>query len=404
MRVVVLDHTAALGGAEIALSRLLPALDGDRYEVSVLLFADGPLVERLRDAGTAVEVRPLDPATATLERTAVTRSPWRAAQAAGRAAAFTVGLARALRRERADLVVANSLKAALIGGTAATLARTPWVWHLHDRLSEDYLPGPVARVLRGLARRAPRQVVVNSQATLRSLGPIPADRVVVAYPGLPAPAFAPRDEPSSGDPVVGIVGRISPTKGQREFVDAAAQVVASHPEARFVVVGAALFAEGAYEAELRAYVAERGLTDHVAFTGWLADPSQTLRTLDLLVHASPVPEPFGQVVVEAMAVGIPVVATAAGGVVEILDPAGSGDTDVVTDRSVRRTPLGQLVPPADVDALATAVRWVLDHPVDAAAAAARARASAQERFTLERTAEAVTTAWDRALAGRSASS
>jgi glycosyltransferase involved in cell wall biosynthesis len=383
VRVVVLDHTAQLGGAELALLRTCAALDRARVDVTVVLFADGPLAGRLRDAGVAVRVLPLDPRIAGTDRAAAGRSVVGAARSVAVTLPFVVRLARLLRALDADVVHTTSLKADLIGLLAAPLARRPLVWHVHDRIAEDYLPVPVARVLRAAARRGPRHVVVNSMATARTLLPLPRGWTL-AYPGL-APgqvAADPAARPAPAEPVVGLVGRVSPTKGQREFVEACALLVDRFPAARFRIVGAALFAERAYEDEVRALVAARGLADRVELTGWVADPVATIDGLSVLVHASPVPEPFGQVVVEGMARGVPVVATAGGGVDEIAVAADG------TERCL-------LVPPRDVPALADAIARVLDRPQEAAARADRAWKDVQADYAIARTAERLTSVWER---------
>jgi len=388
VRVAVLDHTAQLGGAELALLRTVRALDPAAVEVTVVLFADGPLAGRLRDAGVAVRVLPLDPRIAQTDRAAAGRSAVGAARSAAATLPFVARLARLLRDLQPDVVHTTSLKADVIGLPAARLARRPLVWHVHDRIAEDYLPAPVARALRMLARRGPRHVVVNSRATAATLLPLPRGWTL-AYPGLAPEQVAadPAGRPAPAAPVIGLVGRVSPTKGQREFVAAAALLAERFPDARFRVVGAALFEEQAYEVELRAQVAALGLADRVELTGWAADPVGEIDRLSVLVHASPVPEPFGQVVVEGMARGVPVVATAGGGVDEI----------AVADDG---TPRCLVVPPRDVPALAEAVARVLDRPEEAAARADRAWKDVQADYAVARTAERLTAVWRRASRAR----
>ncbi|MBW0252674.1 glycosyltransferase [Cellulomonas sp. PS-H5] len=383
VRVVVLDHTAQLGGAELALLRTVRALDPAAVEVTVVLFADGPLAGRLRDAGVAVRVLPLDSRIAQTDRAAAGRSALGAARSAAATLPFVARLARLLRDLQPDVVHTTSLKADVLGLPAARLARRPLVWHVHDRIAEDYLPAPVARVLRVLARRGPRHVVVNSHATARTLLPLPRGWTL-AYPGLAPEQVAadPAARPAPATPVIGLVGRVSPTKGQREFVAAAALLTERFPDARFRVVGAALFEEQAYEVELRAQVAALGLTDRVELTGWVADPVGEIDRLSVLVHASPVPEPFGQVVVEGMARGVPVIATAGGGIDEIAVAADG-------------TPRCLVVPPRDVPALAEAVAQVLDRPEEAAARADRAWKDVQADYAVARTAERLTAVWRR---------
>lgn len=390
VRVVVLDHTAQPGGAELALLRTCAALDPAQVAVTVVLFADGPLAGRLRATGAAVRVLPLDARIAATGRAAAGRSAAGAARSVAGTLPFVVRLARLLRELDPDVVHSTSLKADLIGLPAAALARRPLVWHVHDRIAEDYLPAPVARVLRVAARRGPRHVVVNSLATARTLLPLPRGWTL-AYPGLAPEQVAadPAARPVPPEPVVGLVGRISPTKGQKEFVEAAALLADRYPTARFRVVGAALFAEQGYADELRALIAARGLTGRVELTGFVEDPVAAVDALSVLVHASPVPEPFGQVVAEGMARGVPVVATAGGGVDELA---------VAPDGTARCL----VVPPRDVPALAAAVAEVLDRPEEAAARAERAWKDVQRDYAVAQTAERLTAVWRRAARPRRA--
>ncbi|GMA24867.1 hypothetical protein GCM10025864_26260 [Luteimicrobium album] len=381
LRVVVLDHTADLGGGELALARLCAALDPAEVQVKVIVFADGPLVGRLRDQGTDVEVLVLGEGVRSRSRDAL--GTWGSARSAWAAVPFVLRLARRLRVLRPDLVHTQSLKADVLGSVAAGLARTPVVWHVHDRIADDYLPPRVARVFRWLIRRVPRAVVANSEATAVTLGRPDA---VVAYPGFAPEQVRPDGGRTHVDPnpaVVGLVGRISPTKGQLELVAAAPGVLAAHLGTRFRLVGAPLFGGEDYAAEVEAEIGRRGLGDAVEVTGHVDDVAGVLDGLTVLVHASPVPEPFGQVVVEGMVRGVPVIATDAGGVPEILRGDDAG-------------PLGVLVPPGDSDALAEALVGVLDDPAGRRRRAEAAFAVATERFAVERTAEIVTATWRRA--------
>lgn len=384
VRVLVLDHTAQLGGAELATVRLCAALDPRRATVRALLFADGPLVGRLRAAGVPVSVLALDPEVAGTERRAVLRGPAATLRALARTAPFVLALARAIRASGADVVHATSLKADLLALPAAALAGRPLVWHVHDLLTAEYLGGRLARVLRVLAAVGPSALVVNSRATAATVPARSRRRLptVVAPPGLaPEQIRASAPDARSTAPVVGIVGRISPTKGQDVFLRAAAQVAQARPDARFRIVGAALFAEQEYADAVARLIDTLGLAGRVELAGFAAEPAAAIDALDLVVHASPVAEPFGQVVAEAMARGVPVVATRGGGVEEIVAPDGV-------------PPLGRLVPPADPAALAVAI---LDALADEGrtVVARRAHRDVAERFPVSATAEAVTAVWER---------
>lgn len=378
MRVLVLDHTAQLGGAELALARALSATDRSRAVVRVLLFSDGPLVGRLRAQGVPVRVVPLDERVVGTERSAVLTGPVGTLRTVGRAVPFVLRLAREIRASGAEVVHTTSLKADVLGLPAALLAGRPLVWHVHDLLTAQYLGRPLAAVMRGLSVVGPSVVVVNSRATGATLPALV--RPVVAPPGL-APEQVRRQQrpPHDGPPVVGIVGRISPTKGQDVFLRAAAIVARQRPEVRFRIVGSALFAEQAFADGVGALVGSLGLTDRVELTGFVEDPAAAMDALDVVVHASPVAEPFGQVVVEAMARGVPVVATSGGGVDEIVLPDGV-------------PALGRLVPPGDPAALADAVLATLADP-GADRTARRAQLQVADRFPVARTASVLTAVW-----------
>lgn len=360
LRVVYLDHCAELSGAEIALARLLPALTG--VQAHVVLAQDGPLRERLLDAGATVEVLAMPERARNLKRgrVAPARLPVRSVVDVS---VYVMRLALRLRRLRPDLVHTNSLKSALYGGVAGRLAGVPLVWHARDRIADDYLPGAAVRVVRQAVRRLPAAVVANSLATLATLDlPAGGPRATVIAdpfaPRAPVAAAGPR-EPRRGLRV-GMVGRLAEWKGQHVFLEAMAKA-RPDGEDRAVLIGSAMFGEDAYELRLRRLAADLGIADRVDLLGFRPDVEVELADLDVLVHASVIPEPFGQVVVEGMALGLPVVASAAGGPAEIIDDGIDG----------------LLVDPGDVDGLAAALSMLLD---DAdlrarlgAAAAVRAR-------------------------------
>jgi len=388
-RVLVVTHTGDVGGAEIALIRLIGALDPKRFAVQVVTLEDGDLVQRLNDAGVRASVLEVG-RLARVTREQTVSSPLTMLRNL-RDTVRAARLVRArIRTENPDLVVANSLKAAVLLAVGVPGTRTPWVWHLHDRIASDYLPAAVAAALRSLARLGPRRIVANSRATARTLGRWGHGLTVVAYPGVVESAYR-REVIEKRDGPVGMIGRVSRTKGQAVFLDAAEIVAAGTADARFRIVGAALFEDREEEEALRRRTAaSEVLAPRVEWAGWADDVAAALHRLGLLVHASTTPEPFGQIVVEAMLSGVPVVATDAGGVPEILDPRGAGEP--VAD-GVRRTRSGLLVRPGDPQALARAIRWTIEHPTESTDAARFAQADAAERFGIERTAAVVGDVW-----------
>ncbi len=327
LRVVYLDHTAVPGGAEIALAELIRAMPDVRAHV--VLGADGPARHLLEQAGATVEVLPYGATALRRDAATVARA---GATTLGGTAAYTARLARRLRALKPDVVHANSLKAAVYGGPAARAARVPFVWHARDFAGPEYLPAGAVRLVRTLARTVPTVVVANSAATLASLGV--AGRVVPS----PVRPVTATPVPHEGF-VAGSAARLSPWKGQHVFLEAFAQAFGDDPSATARVVGGALFCEDDYAASLGALADRLGIQDRVVFTGQVDDVGQELTKLDVLVHSAVTPEPFGQVVVQGMSAGLPVVAANAGGPAETI-------TDGVD---------GLLVPPGDVPAYAAAL-------------------------------------------------
>jgi len=298
------------------------------------------------------------------------------------------------RTERPAIIHANNeVRTNRDALLTAVRLRIPVVVHmrwLYDQPHGD-LTVPTDRLLAKIASR----FFFISRAAAKAYDPLhipERKRIVVDNP------FAVDDyraEPSSvladelgvggAGPVLVHIGRIIPWKGQDVLVRALPTILEHEPRARVVFVGAATDAKGdAFDAELRELVADLGVTDHVRFVGARRDIADVLALATVVVHCSTTPEPFGRVVVEAMAAQRPVVAARAGGVPEI-----------VTDG---RT--GRLVGPSDPIDLARAVIELLSDPPGADAMAARARAEVEQRFSIEAHSRVVQAAYDEVLSAR----
>jgi glycosyltransferase involved in cell wall biosynthesis len=151
-------------------------------------------------------------------------------------------------------------------------------------------------------------------ATLGASSRASVPRFVIPDP-LPAAPAVPR--PNGRSLTYGVVGRLAPWKGQDLFLRAFARAFPTGQE-HAVLVGGALFGEDDYAGELPRLAADLGIADRVEFRGHRADVWSELSRLDVLVHSSVTPEPFGQVILEGMAAGVPVIAAGAGGPAEIL--------------------------------------------------------------------------------------
>lgn len=244
------------------------------------------------------------------------------------------------------------------------------------------------RVFGGREKRlaaAAQRVICISEAVRRFLvdqNGVPAERTCVVYPGIDAAAYAPPPDPSTraelgwppDAPVACLLGRISRWKGQHVAIAAWREVTARLPQAVLAIVGTG---DAEYLAECRRLAQENGVADRVHFVGHRGDVPRVLAACDLVIHASCYARPeqgtveaLGLVVMEAMAAGRPVIATAAGGPPELV---ADGET-------------GRLVTPGDAAAMAAAVLGYLENPEAARAAGAAGRRRAA-RFTLDRMAE-----------------
>ena len=376
VKILFLDHTAQMSGGELALLAIADGLDRARFQPAVLLFADGPLAAALADADVAVEILPLADSVRGAGRGSLGVGSLAKIGAVLSSTAFVFRLALRIRTAKPDIVHCNSLKADILGGIAARLAGAKVIWHIRDRIETDYLPAPVVKIFRFLARMIPHYIIANSHGTLETLHLPVSKQSAVVYsgiakpearsmnPGAPGnlegggglpqrhkdtkwgmelgvrneksesvkevyPGLAGMDafpvSPSRSDfvswclrgenpsPMVVLIGRISPWKGQDIFIRAAAEVLKTFHHCRFQIVGSALFGEHALEDELKQLAAPLGVSDRVEFLGFRKDVPDIISASSLVVHASTVPEPFGQVIVQAMAAGKPVVATRGGG-------------------------------------------------------------------------------------------
>jgi hypothetical protein len=356
-RVLLVSPTAVPGGAEHALARLAALLPANGVEPSAAVLGEGPLVDWLLERGCPTTVVP---AGRTRELPATARA--------------VAAIRRLAREQQADAVFSNQSKGHVYGGLAAAAAGLPAVWWQHG------IPG-TSRFDRAAARVPAAAIACTSGAAAGAQRAVsPRRRIVRISPGTPVAAIAARKGCGAsvrgvlgdGGPLVGIVGRLQPWKGQDVFLRAAEEVVRAEPLARFAVVGGPILGwEGPYPDDLRRLAHRLGIADRVVFAGHQDDVVPWFDAMDVVVHAS-FGEPFGLVVVEAMALGKPVVASADGGPLEIVENGFSG----------------LLVPPGRPEALAAAVVRVLRDPVLAARLSSGATARAG-RFDEELTAEQV---------------
>ena len=381
MNVLYVSHTAQLGGAERSLLELLARLPtGIAPTVAA---PPGPLTGAVRDLGVPVFAAPEIEGGSRLR-----------ARESGRAVAGLAGAAATIRRcaryARADVVHANTIRAGLAAVLASEVGGAPAVVHVRDCLP----PGPVRAVVRRLLTARSAVVLANSRYTARMLDRRGGADVRVAYPTIDFDRFDP-DTISRADArarltlgedaaVLGVVAQLTPWKGQLDAIRTLAHLRRTRPDALLLLVGTAQFTGSgtrfdnrAYERTLHRAVTELGLDRQVWFLGAREDVPTIMRALDLLLVPS-WEEPFGRVVVEALAIETPVLATSVGG------PA-----QVITDGAD-----GLLLPPRRPSAWASAAEELLSRPDRIAEMGRRGRQSVVMRFGAGAQLDAVLRAYD----------
>ncbi len=387
MRVLFVNPAAALGGSERSLLDVLASLRANvpSMTLRLLLFADGELAARANELGVPTEVLPMPASLAGLgDSGSDLRGLAARAPALVRGGIDAVGYGRSLRRAaRAfapDIVHTNGMKAHLVLPLVAP--ELPRVVHLRDFVSER----PLGRLALPLLARG-SVIVTNSRAVesdVRALAPESRTRVV--YNGIDLEEFRPGPRelghlarlagmsvPAPETIVIGMLATYAWWKGHRTFLRAAARVVASEPARRFrfYVVGGPIYARAGSEVterELRETVAELGLGAEVGFVPFQRDAAAAYRGLDLVVHPSERPEPFGRTIVEAMACERAVIASRAGGAAELFVEGESA--------------LGH-VPGDPIDLAAAMLRLARDEALRARLGR-RARVEAEARFDRRR--------------------
>ncbi len=392
-RILIAESGSGYGGTAKYLLDLVSLLDRRRYDLQVLAEQDGPLLKRIREQGVPVTMRPAwrFPWTASWASRwpRVVRYPIYGLGATAQLLLTVPAIAMWLRHERIDLVhLNNELLSHLPLLLAARWTGCRVVCHLHGWR-------PFTRSERWAVGAADRLVCI-SEAGARYHREQLGGRAVLAIPnglrlnGEAAPERLARTRPQQraawgiceDQRVIGIVGRLVPWKGHPVFLRALARVASRHPEVVGVVVGHDPSPEQAYVKRLQNSARELGLGDTIRFIPWQEDIWAMYAAMDVVVHASTDPEPFGLVVLEAMAAGKPVIASNAGGVV-----------DVVLDQET-----GLLVKPGEAEALADAIERLCADRALADSLGREAQRRARGVFTMERNAAQVSAVYDQLLA------
>lgn len=278
-------------------------LDPDRYRTTAwFLHEDGPLREQLQLSGVQARFVPFGGAT----------DPTGAAR-----------FLRALRTDEPAVIHAHVLGRSLLWACRPSPAQR--VAHLHGTHAEDGQPIPLRRVTRGFDA-----VLATSKTVAGAAG---AGAVVVT-PGVEVPEGR-RPEKPAGPPTIGTAARLEPIKQIDQVIQAAASLRLRYPDLQVEIAG-----DGTCESRLRALTRSVGIENSVRFLGWRDDLSAVYRGWDVFLIPSE-HEGFGIAALEAMASGVPVIASASGGLRELVEEGLSGflipvgDTEALADRICR---------------------------------------------------------------------
>jgi glycosyltransferase involved in cell wall biosynthesis len=362
-RILFLDQSSSLGGAELCLFDIAKTY---RDHCSVALFSDGPFRHLLETHDINVQI--IGKKAIELPKDGTLRQ---SLSSVGEIWPRINQIATAARQY--DLIYANTPKALVIGALASAIAQKPLIYHLHDIISPEHFSAFNIQLLIRLANARAVKVIANSEASrtafIQSGGK--SDRISVIYNGFNPSQYAidpllrpqirklwnwPKDHF-----IIGHFSRLSPWKGQHILLEA---LKYCPEEIVAVFVGDALFGEDDYRSMLMEKVETLGLSHRVKFLGFQAQVPDLMSACDLITHTSTAPEPFGRVIVEAMLSGIPVIAAAAGGALEL----------------IKQDHTGWLTPPGDAKALAKAITHCYHNRDRAQIQAQTAQIQASDRF------------------------
>ena len=388
MKLLYLNPSGQLGGAERMLLDVLASLRAvePEWQLHLIASGEGPLVKRAEALGVTTTVLPFPKSLARIGdaksggskvklifRLALLLKLLRAAPFI---AAYVRKLRRVIREFDPDVLHTNGFKMHILGAWAKP-SGVPLIWHIHDYVS-------LRPVMAGLLRRYSRRctaAIANSKSVAADIKKVCGEDLLIktVYNGVNVEQFSPTGPkldldalsgfaPAPADTVrVGILATLARWKGHQTFLHALSLIPQNVPIRAYVMAGALYQTNGSQHSleELKSLAHKLGLTERVGFTGFLPEPACAMRALDIVVHASTQPEPFGLVIAEGMACGRAVIASEAGGAAEVFE------TEIDA--------LGH--PPGDATRLAESITLLAADPSLRARLGKAARATAERRFS-----------------------
>lgn len=383
MRVAFLSVSSEMGGSEVSLLELVRGLRRlvPGWRLDVIVPREGPLTRGVRDAGAAAHILPLP---ARLRRVGEASGDGAAGAlrrgtslllAAGTLAPYSRRLGRLLSDLSPDVIHTNGFKLHVLAARVSP-ASAALVWHIHEYVARR----PISRRL--LRRYVPRcrALVTNSRSVANEVAAALEPRAPIFTIGnaVDAREFGPEGDAADLDRLAGLppaapgtlrialIATYGRWKGHTTFIDAIGRLDTQQPWRAYIVGGALYDTAGSQfsREELEERITAAGLQGRIGLTGFVDRPSSALRALDVVVHASTQPEPFGLVIAEGLAAGRAVVVSAAGGAAELVRDG----VDALTH------------PPGDASALARCISRLANDPDLRARLGAEGRRSALRLF------------------------
>jgi glycosyltransferase involved in cell wall biosynthesis len=346
------------GGAEAIMLDFLKRHDRARFTIEAAFLTDGPLVADARALGVRATVLPIGRVRRVL-----------------RTGAAMVRIARIIQTSDIECVLCQMPLSQMIAAVPARVLGCKSVLMLFGRLNGSLVDRIAVRLPVDGILSCALDITRHASATLprRRRSRIATYRMgidISAYdPAIDGSRFRAELGVAPGSPLVATVARFEPPKGQRYFIEAARMVLETHPAARFVLIGSTQFgADGSYEAELRGRVRELGLSDRILFAGLREDLPSCLAAVDIVVHGPVNDQPGGLIVLNAMSMAKPVIATDGGDRHEWMEPEHTGF----------------LIPPADARSMAAAITRLIDDPPLMRRVGLQARERAEREFSTDR--------------------
>jgi len=392
MRIVYLNPSGQMGGAEAALLDVLASLRKaePEWKLELVVSDDGPLAAKAKALGVLITVLPFPNSLAQIGDAAAgglagnnlrgRRLLRQLIFGSPATAVYVSKLRKLLRQRHPDVIHTNGFKMHVLGAMAKPPG-VPLIWHIHDYVQSRPF---IASVMKLLSRRCTMALVNSNSVNRDVLQALVGLQTQTVYNAIDTRVFCPCGDRLDLDSLsglqaaepgtirIGMLATFARWKGHETFMRALSLLTPNLSWRGYIIGGALYQTDGSQYslADLKSTSQRLGISNRVGFTGFIKEPAAAMRSLDVLVHASTQPEPFGLVIAEAMACGRAVIVSEAGGALELMEPGINA--------------LGHT--PGDAAQLAEHISRLGSDPQLRARLGAAGRATAEQRFDRTRLA------------------